>query len=90
MAGFGDVSYNDITVRTVRNPVEGNGMKAFRWCVGLLCLALALPVAVLTLFVLGLTAWVGFTIATIQVEAEPLPDATEETVKTVEAASEEA
>ncbi len=33
--------------------------------------ALAIPVAVLTLFVLGLVAWVGHTIATVQVEAEP-------------------
>jgi hypothetical protein len=30
--------------------------------------ALALPVAVLVFFVLGLTFWVGYTIATIQVE----------------------
>ncbi len=39
--------------------------------------ALALPVAVLVLFVLGLTFWVGYTIATIQVEpfdeGEPEP-----------------
>ena len=34
-------------------------------------LALAIPVAILTFFALGLVAWVGFTIATIQVEAEP-------------------
>ena len=34
-------------------------------------LALAVPVSVLTLFVLGLVAWVGHTIATVQVEAEP-------------------
>lgn len=33
-------------------------------------LALALPVAALTLFVLGLVAWIGWTIATVQVEAE--------------------
>lgn len=32
--------------------------------------ALAIPVAVLTFFVLGLTAWVGYTIATIRVEVE--------------------
>lgn len=37
--------------------------------------ALALPVAVLTLFVLGLAFWVGFTIMTIQVEPEPPIDA---------------
>jgi len=30
--------------------------------------ALAIPVAVLTLFVLGLVAWVGYTIATVRVE----------------------
>ena len=30
--------------------------------------ALAIPVAALVLFVLGLTFWVGYTIATIQVE----------------------
>ncbi|MDJ0853162.1 MAG: hypothetical protein QNK04_32745 [Myxococcota bacterium] len=30
--------------------------------------ALAIPVAVLVFFVLGLTFWVGYTIATIQVE----------------------
>ena len=35
--------------------------------------AIALPVAALTLFVLGLAGWVGYTIATIQVEAEPAP-----------------
>ena len=32
--------------------------------------ALAIPVAILTFFVLGLTAWVGYTIATIRVEVE--------------------
>jgi hypothetical protein len=36
--------------------------------------AIALPVAVLTLFVLGLAGWVGYTIATIQVEADPAPE----------------
>ena len=36
--------------------------------------AIALPVAALTLFVLGLAGWVGYTIATIQVEADPLPE----------------
>ena len=36
--------------------------------------ALAIPVAVLVFFVLGLTFWVGYTIATIQVEPfEPAP-----------------
>jgi len=33
--------------------------------------ALAIPVAVVTLFALGLVAWVGYTIATVQVDAEP-------------------
>ena len=45
--------------------------------------ALALPVAVLVFFALGLTFWVGYTIATIQVEpfeepeppVEPAPEA---------------
>ncbi len=36
--------------------------------------AVALPVAILVFFVLGLTFWVGYTIATIQVE--PYQDAT--------------
>jgi hypothetical protein len=39
--------------------------------------ALAIPVAVLVLFVLGLSFWVGYTIATIQVDSldagEPAP-----------------
>jgi hypothetical protein len=36
--------------------------------------ALALPVAILVFFVLGLTFWVGYTIATIRVEpAEDAP-----------------
>jgi hypothetical protein len=32
--------------------------------------ALAIPVAVVVLFVLGLVSWIGWTIATVQVEAE--------------------
>ena len=36
--------------------------------------AVAIPVAVLLAFVLGLTFWVGWTIATVQVEPEPDPD----------------
>lgn len=39
--------------------------------------ALAIPVAIIVLFLLGLVFWVGFTIATIQVEPDlddPLPD----------------
>jgi hypothetical protein len=39
--------------------------------------AVALPVGVLLAGVLGLTFWVGWTIATIQVEPEPDPDAAE-------------
>ena len=35
--------------------------------------ALALPVAALLLFVLGLVFWVGWTIATVQTEAEGEP-----------------
>jgi len=36
--------------------------------------ALAVPVAILTLFVLSLVAWVGYTIATIQLEADAAPE----------------
>ena len=36
--------------------------------------ALAIPVAIVTLFGLGLVGWVGFTIATIQVEADQSPE----------------
>ncbi len=36
-------------------------------------LALALPVAAVTLFVLGLVAWIGWTIATVPVDAEGDP-----------------
>jgi hypothetical protein len=37
--------------------------------------AVAVPVAILTFFVLGLSFWVGWTIMTIQVEPEPPVDA---------------
>ena len=37
--------------------------------------AIALPVAILFFFVLGLTFWVGYTIATIQVEPFDEPEA---------------
>jgi len=53
------------------------GFLAFLFIVGLLnhsYWAVALPVAILTLFVLGLAGWVGYTIATIQVEADPAPE----------------
>jgi hypothetical protein len=35
--------------------------------------ALAIPVSAVVLFVLGLVAWIGWTIATVQVEAEGEP-----------------
>ncbi len=38
-------------------------------------LALAIPVSVVVFFGLGLAGWVGYTIATIRVEPEVLPDA---------------
>jgi hypothetical protein len=38
--------------------------------------AIALPVAVVTFFALGLTFWVGYTIATVQVEPFDEGDAT--------------
>jgi threonine/homoserine efflux transporter RhtA len=37
--------------------------------------AVAIPVGILLAFVLGLTFWVGWTIATVEVEAEPDPGA---------------
>ncbi len=40
--------------------------------------AIALPIAALVAFVLGLTFWVGWTIATIQVEPEVDPGNPEE------------
>jgi len=49
------------------------GLAALLFLIGVLrgsYWALAIPVAVLTLFALGLVAWVGFTIATIQVDAD--------------------
>lgn len=49
------------------------GAAALLFLIGLLkgsYWALAIPVAIVTLFALGLVAWVGFTIATIQVEAD--------------------
>jgi hypothetical protein len=44
--------------------------------------AVAIPVAVLTFFVLGLAFWVGWTILTIQVEPEPPVDAPAEPAAT--------
>ena len=54
----------------------GAGALALLFVVGVLnrsYLALALPVGVLTLFVLGLAGWVGYTIATVRVEAAVEP-----------------
>ena len=53
------------------------GVAAFLFVLGILngsYLALAIPVAIVTLFALGLVAWVGYTIATIQVEADASPE----------------
>ena len=49
----------------------GAGLLAVLFVLGILrgsYFALAVPVAMVTLFALGLAAWVGYTIATIQVE----------------------
>lgn len=51
----------------------GAGMAALLFLIGIVkqnWWALAIPVAIVTLFALGLVAWVGYTIATIQVEAD--------------------
>lgn len=51
----------------------GAGVLALLFTIGILdgsYVALAIPVAILTFFVLGLTGWVGYTIATIRVEVE--------------------
>ena len=53
------------------------GLAALVFVIGLLSgsyWALAIPVAIVTLFALSLVAWVGFTIATIQVEADAGPE----------------
>lgn len=53
------------------------GVAALLFVIGILngsYWALALPVAILTLFALGLVAWVGYTIATIQLEADAAPE----------------
>jgi len=55
----------------------GAGFGAFMFIVGIMngsYWALAIPVAILTLFALGLIAWVGYTIATIQVETDAGPE----------------
>ena len=51
----------------------GAALLAFLFTLGILSgsyLALAVPVALMVFFVLGLAAWVGYTIATIDVDAE--------------------
>ena len=55
----------------------GAGVAAFLFILGILngsYWAIAIPVAIVTLFALGLIAWVGYTIATIQVEADESPE----------------
>ena len=55
----------------------GAALAAFVFAVGILngqYWAIAIPVAILTLFALGLVAWVGYTIATIQVESDAGPE----------------
>ena len=70
------------------------GVAALLFIIGLLngsYLALAIPVAIVTLFALGLVAWVGYTIATIQVEADTSAEvlSTDEPEKPVAANAEE-
>ena len=55
----------------------GAGLAALLFVTGIMkgaYWALAIPVAIVTLFALGLVAWVGYTIATIQVEADAGPE----------------
>ena len=55
----------------------GAGLAALIFLVGLLngsYWAIAIPVAIVTFFALGLVAWVGYTIATIQVDADAGPE----------------
>jgi hypothetical protein len=55
----------------------GAGFAALLFVIGVLrqsWWAIAIPVAIVTLFALGLVAWVGYTIATIQVEADQAPE----------------
>ena len=60
----------------------GAGVLALLFVIGVLqrsYMALAIPVGALTLFVLGLAGWVGYTIATVRVEpaADPAVEAVE-------------
>jgi hypothetical protein len=55
----------------------GAALAALLFLVGILngsYWALAIPVAIVTFFALGLVAWVGYTIATIQVDADAGPE----------------
>ena len=55
----------------------GAGLAALLFLVGILngsYWAIAIPVAIVTFFALGLIAWVGYTIATIQVDADATPE----------------
>ena len=54
----------------------GAGFLAFLFLVGILSesyWAIAIPVAVMVFFVLGLASWVGYTIATIQTDTDATP-----------------
>ncbi len=55
----------------------GAGLATFLFVIGILngsYWAIAIPVTIVTLFALGLVAWVGYTIATIQVETDAGPE----------------
>ena len=55
----------------------GAGLAALLFLIGILngsYWAIAIPVAIVTFFALGLVAWVGYTIATIQIEVDPGPE----------------
>ena len=68
----------------------GAGALALLFVMGVLngsYVALAIPVAILTLFVLGLAGWVGYTIATVRVEPEVDPAASDDTPATAGAAA---
>ena len=54
----------------------GAGFMAFLFLAGILSesyWAIAIPVAVLVFFILGLASWVGYTIATIHTDADVAP-----------------
>ena len=55
----------------------GAGLASLFFLIGILngsYWAIAIPIAILTLFALSLVAWVGYTIATIQVETDSGPE----------------